>query len=98
MTLILANCEYLAVAMSEGRRLSIRRQYRLWRAAVDLTQDQVEERARAIYPEFRAGAFWKIENGIDFPSPSERKALARVLKQNESDLPGHQAAEQRVSA
>lgn len=70
----------------------IRRQYKRWRLdAGDLTQAQVEERARESFPEFRTGAFWKIENGLDFPTPSERKALAKVLRVNEADLPSDHA-------
>jgi transcriptional regulator with XRE-family HTH domain len=75
------------VAINEARRREIRRQYRMWRAAVDLTQEQVEQAARAIYPEFPRGAYWRIETAQDFPSPSERKALAQVLKQKERALP-----------
>lgn len=86
------------MALSEGRKRAIRRQYRQWRAAVDLTQGQVEERARRIYPEFRAGSYWRIENGLGFPSPSERKALARVLKCDESHLPADDAEDERATA
>ena len=74
----------------ETRRAEIRKQYRIWRAAVGkngLTQEGVEQAARRVYPEFGAGRFWKIENGLDYPTPSERKALARVLQVNEADLP-----------
>lgn len=81
------------MALSNARRREIRRLYRQWRVAADLTQLDVEAQARAIYPEFRTGAYWKIENGVEFPSPSERKALARVLKQRESDLPSNMAEE-----
>ena len=73
--------------VSKGRREQIRRQYRVWRAALDLTQEQVEEQARRFYPEFGRGRFWKIENGTDFPTPSERKALAKTFRVNEADLP-----------
>lgn len=78
------------VRLSESRRAEIRKQYRLWRAAVGkngLTQEQTEQRARVLYPEFGVRRFWKIENGLDYPTPSERKALAKVLKVNEADLP-----------
>ena len=77
----------------EGRRAEIRRQYRIWRAAAGksgLTQGDVEQLARKLFPEFRAGAFWKIENGRDYPTPSERKAIAKVLGVNEADLPSEQ--------
>lgn len=86
------------MALSAARKRAIRRQYRLWRADVDLTQGQVEERARRIYPEFRAGSYWRIENGLNFPSPSERKALARVLKCDESALPADDAEDERATA
>ena len=80
--------------VSEARRTEIRKQYRLWRAAVGtsgLTQAAVEEAARVIYPEFGAGRFWKIENGLDFPTPTERKALAQVLEVDEDELPAARA-------
>lgn len=68
--------------IGEARRAVIRRQYRLWRAAVEKTQIQVESLAR-----LDAGRYWKIENGVVFPSETERKALARVLRINEADIP-----------
>lgn len=73
--------------VSERKRHEIRRTYRLLRAALDLTQAEVEDRARQIYPEFRKKSFPRIETGLDFPSPTERKALAKVLKVNEAELP-----------
>lgn len=76
----------------QARREEIKRQYRSWRALRGLTQDAVTAEARRIYPEFGTGRFWRIENGEDFPSPSERKALAAVLHVNEADLPTEQAA------
>lgn len=76
--------------VSERRRGEIRRQYRVWRAAQGLTQERVESQARKLYPEFGVRRFWKIENAETFPTPSERKALARVLKVNEADLPSEQ--------
>lgn len=82
------------MGIKEARRAEIRRQYRIWRAAAGksgLTQGQVEDAARAIYPEFRAGAFWKIENGLDYPTPSERKAIAQVLGVSEDELPAERA-------
>lgn len=78
----------------DARRTEIRRQYRIWRAAAGksgLTQGEVEQLARKLYPEFRAGAFWKIENGWDYPTPTERKALSKVLGVTEADLPSEQA-------
>lgn len=68
--------------VGEARRQVIRRQYRLWRAAVEKTQLQVETLAR-----LDAGRYWKIENGVVFPTADERKAIARVLRINEADLP-----------
>ena len=82
------------MGIKDTRRAEIRRQYRIWRAAAGkngLTQGQVEEAARVIYPEFRAGAFWKIENGLDYPTPSERKALAQVLGVDADELPDERA-------
>lgn len=67
---------------SEARRAAIRRSYRMLRLAVDKTQIEVETSAR-----LDAGRYWKIENALVFPTPEERKALARVLKVNEADLP-----------
>ena len=78
------------VRLTEARRAEIRKQYRIWRASVGkngLTQEATETAARKHYPEFRAGAYWKIEHGLDFGTPSERKALAKVFKVNEADLP-----------
>lgn len=88
------------VRLSEARRAEIRRFYRVARAAVGkrgLTQGAVELAARAFYPEFGAGRFWRIENAETFPTPSERKALAKVLKVNEADLPSEQVAEAKAS-
>lgn len=79
------------MAVTESRRREIRRLYRMWRAAVDLNQGEVEDAVRRIYPEFPRGAFWRIENGQDFPTPTARKALAKVLKRAESDLPAETA-------
>lgn len=63
---------------------------------VGLTQQQVEQAARKIYPEFPAARFTRIEKGFYFPTPSERKALAKVLKVAESELPA--APEQQAKA
>lgn len=71
--------------VSETRRTQIRRHYRLLRAAVGKTQLQVESQTK-----LDAGKFWKIENGVVFPTSDERKALARVLDCDESDLPTEQ--------
>lgn len=71
--------------IGETRRTAIRRQYRLWRAAVDKTQLQVEALAR-----LDAGKFWKIENGLVFPTDEERARLARVLKVAADALPSEQ--------
>ncbi len=68
--------------VSESRRAGIRRHYRMLRAAVEKTQLQVESLAR-----LDAGRYWKIENGVVFPTDAERKAIARVLKVAESDIP-----------
>lgn len=56
------------------------------RTVVEKTQLEVESQAR-----LDAGRFWKIENGVVYPTPSERKALARVLRVNEADIPAEHA-------
>lgn len=68
--------------VGEGRRAEIRRRYRAFRVAVDKTQLEVEALAR-----LDTGRYWKIENGIIFPTEDERDRLARVFKVSESDLP-----------
>lgn len=70
------------VMVSESKRAAIRRQYRGLRNDVDKTQLEVEALAR-----LDAGRYWKIENGIVFPTDEERARLARVLKVDESVLP-----------
>lgn len=77
--------------VSEARRAAIRKYYRMARTAVDKTQLDVEALAR-----LDAGRYWKIENGVVFPTADERKALARVLRLNEVDLPA--AESQQLSA
>lgn len=61
------------------------------RAAVDKTQLEAEALAR-----LDAGRYWKIENGIIFPTDDERRTLARLFKVNESDLPAEQQIEARA--
>lgn len=68
--------------VSEARRAAIRRQYRLWRASAEKTQLQVESLAR-----LDAGKFWKIENGVYFPTDEERTRIARVLQISPTDIP-----------
>jgi transcriptional regulator with XRE-family HTH domain len=68
--------------VGQTRRAAIRKQYRLLRLAAEKTQLEVEALAR-----LDAGKFWKIENGLVFPTPEERERLARVLKVPETDLP-----------
>jgi transcriptional regulator with XRE-family HTH domain len=68
--------------VGEAKRAAIRRQYRLWRTAVEKTQIDVELLAR-----LDAGRYWKIENAVVFPTDEERIRLARVLKVNEADIP-----------
>lgn len=80
------------VKKSDTRRVGIRRFYRMARLAQERTQIEVETLAR-----LGAGRFWKIENGLDYPTPSERKALARVLKVNEADLPSAVIPEAKAS-
>lgn len=68
--------------VSVSKRAEIRRGYRLLRTAVDKTQLEVEALAR-----LDAGRYWKIENGIVFPTNDEATALARVLRVDISRLP-----------
>lgn len=72
---------------TKAERQAIRRYYRPLRAALDLTQADVGALARRHYPEFGIRRYEAIENGLDFPTPSERKALAKALRVNEADLP-----------
>lgn len=75
---------------NEPRRNDIKKRYRQLRAAVGeqgLSQQAVEQAARAIYPEFGKGRFWRIENGLDYPTPSERSALGQVLNVAADELP-----------
>ena len=78
------------MGISKGERQGIRRYYRTLRAGLDKTQAEVGALARRHYPEFGIRRYESIENGLDFPSPSERKALAKVFKVNEADLPSEQ--------
>jgi len=80
------------MGMAETRRVAIRKQYRLLRANVEKTQLQVETQAR-----LDAGRYWKIENGFVFPSENERKALARVLRCSDADLPSELDVEAKAS-
>lgn len=68
--------------VSETKRALIRRFYRMRRTAIDKTQLEVEALAR-----LDAGRYWKIENGVVFPTDSERARLARVLKCGDDELP-----------
>lgn len=68
--------------VSESKRAAIRREYRLLRIAVDKTQLEVEALAR-----LDSGRYWKIENGVVFPTDDEAAALARVLRVDVSKLP-----------
>lgn len=73
--------------MTEARRNEIRRTYRLWRVHADLSQVEVEKRCREIYPEFPHKRFSRIEIGLDFPTPTQAKAIAEVLGVSVDDLP-----------
>ncbi|HMG19495.1 MAG TPA: helix-turn-helix domain-containing protein [Gemmatimonadales bacterium] len=44
-----------------------------------------------------ASRYWKIENSYVEPTPAERKALARVLKVQESDAFPEAVAQERAS-
>lgn len=70
------------MAIGEARRQAIRRRYRVLRANVGKTQLQVEAQAR-----LDKGRYWKIENGHDYATSDERRALARVLKVSIDQLP-----------
>jgi transcriptional regulator with XRE-family HTH domain len=82
----------IADMVSESKRAAIRRHYRLLRAAVGKTQLQVERQAK-----LDAGKFWKIENGVVFPNPDERKVLARILEVDDADLPSAERVEAKAS-
>lgn len=72
-----------------GRR---RRALRSLRATVGLSQLAVSELLGI--PEKR---YWRIENGYEDPSESERRKLAKALKVNDADLP-FETVEARASA
>jgi transcriptional regulator with XRE-family HTH domain len=72
--------------IGETKRKAIQRHYRMLRVGIGKTQLWVEERAK-LYK----GRYWKIENGIDFPKPDEREALARVFKVDPATLPSAEA-------
>ena len=79
--------------VSEAKRAAIKRCYRLLRTAAGKTQDDVTALAR-----LDSGRFWKFENGRAFPTPEERRAIARVLRTDESNIPAeHQTAEAHAS-
>lgn len=82
----------MAGMVTESKRTAIRRHYRLLRAAVGKTQLQVELQAK-----LDAGKFWKIENGVVFPTSDERKVLARILQVDDSDLPSPERVEAKAS-
>lgn len=67
---------------TEAKRDAARRRYKTLRAAVGKNQKQVEAAAIKL-----AGRYWKIENGWTDPTPEERRALARVFKVSEAELP-----------
>ena len=62
------------------------------RAAVEKTQLQVEALAR-----LDVGRYWKIENGIIFPTDEERVRLARVLRVPDADIPSQDTTVERVA-
>jgi transcriptional regulator with XRE-family HTH domain len=74
------------------KREDIRRRYRALRNDVGKTQIEVEHLAR-----LDAGRFWKIENGVVWPTPDERKSIARVLRVEPSDLPAERTREEVAS-
>lgn len=76
--------------VSESKRAAIRKRYRVLRAAAEKTQLQVSAQARIEH-----GRYWKIENGVIFPTDAEREKLARVLKASPDDIP---TAEQTEAA
>jgi len=78
--------------VGEAKRAAIRRQYRMLRAAVEKTQLQVEALAR-----LDVGRYWKIENGIIFPTDEERVRLARVLRVPDADIPSQDTTVERVA-
>lgn len=78
--------------VEETRRAQIRRLYRAWRVAIDKTQLEVEALA-GIY----TGRYWKIENGLCFPTESERVRLASVFQISEPDIPAESDSTEPIS-
>jgi transcriptional regulator with XRE-family HTH domain len=68
--------------MKVGRRETVRRTLKSFRATVGLSQLAVAERMGI--PEKR---YWRIENGYEEPSDSERGKLAKALKVDDAALP-----------
>lgn len=58
-----------------SRRAAVRRQYRQWRAAVDLTQRDVAERSGV-----SLSRYYRIENWYAEPSAAEQARLTKVFK------------------
>lgn len=57
------------------KRAQIRKQYRIWRTAAELTQLDT-----ALKAGLARERYWRIENAYDVPTDTERDALARVFK------------------
>lgn len=70
----------------------MRRGLRALRATVGLSQLAVSEQLGI--PEKR---YWRIENGYEQPSPSERARLAKALRVDESAL-GFEVATERAAS
>lgn len=79
--------------LSETKRTTIRRRYKALRASTELTQLEIQALAR-----LTKGRYWRIENGYDFPTDAERRALARALKVEPSELPGNPETQPETAA
>lgn len=69
--------------ISAARRAAIRHQYRMLRLSAGNPSQREVEALAGIY----VGRYWRIENGYDFPTDTERAELARVLNVQASELP-----------
>jgi transcriptional regulator with XRE-family HTH domain len=73
--------------MKLGRREGIKRALKAFRATAGLSQMAVAERVG-----MTERHYWRIENGYDEPTASERTKLAKLLKVTINELPWPVAA------
>lgn len=60
--------------LAASKRAEVRRTYRQWRAAADLTQMNT-----AVLAGIARERYWKIENGYEQPTADEQVAIARAF-------------------